>query len=222
MSYLDRTQDPQRRTTAIVAVVAIHALLGYVLVTGFGAKIVETVLQRKPIIDFPLPDPPPPPPERVEDTPPERAPVTAPKPPIEIPRPPVIEPLPYDPSRDLPPIVDRLPPRDPPAPRASPTATMAPKAAVPKNDPAGWVLTDDYPSRAIREEMEGATHFRVVIGSSGRVSACEVTRSSGHPVLDEATCKFVTRRARFEPATDRNGTKVVGSYSSSVLWRLPR
>ena len=60
-----------------------------------------------------------------------------------------------------------------------------------------------------------------MIGSNGRVNACEITASSGHAALDEATCKFVTRRARFEPATDSNGAKVVGSYSSKVTWRIP-
>jgi protein TonB len=84
------------------------------------------------------------------------------------------------------------------------------------------VTTDDYPSRDLRQGNEGTTAFRVVIGSNGRVSACEVVRSSGHPGLDNATCEAVTARARFEPATDENGAKVVGTYSNSVRWQIPR
>ena len=61
----------------------------------------------------------------------------------------------------------------------------------------------------------------MVVGSDGRVDACEITRSSGNAELDAATCKNVTRRARFEPATNGDGQKVVGSYSSTVRWQLP-
>src|SRR5690606_18242425 len=34
MSYLNRSQDPRRRTTALATVVIVHAALGYALVTG--------------------------------------------------------------------------------------------------------------------------------------------------------------------------------------------
>ena len=83
------------------------------------------------------------------------------------------------------------------------------------------MLTEDYPQKAIREGAEGVAGFRVVVGSDGRVDACEITRSSGNAELDAATCKNVTRRARFEPATNGDGQKVVGSYSSTVRWQLP-
>jgi protein TonB len=223
MAYIDRAHDPRRRNTAIAGVAVIHALIGYALVTGLGGTIMETIKKRTPVIDFPVPPvEPPPPPQPSTEAPPESAPVTSPQPPIEIPSPPLIDTVPYDPTIDVPDIVERLPlPNLTPTPRPSPMPSIAPKGAVPKNDPGGWVGTDDYPSRALREGLEGTTSFRLVIGSNGRVNACEVTASSGHAALDEATCKFVTRRARFEPATDGNGAKVVGSYTSKVTWRIP-
>jgi protein TonB len=100
--------------------------------------------------------------------------------------------------------------------------TFAPRAAAPRNEPARWVVTDDYPSRDLREGNEGVAVFRAVVGSNGRVSACEIVRTSGHAGLDAATCKAVTARARFEPATDENGEKVVGTYGNSVRWQIPR
>ena len=93
---------------------------------------------------------------------------------------------------------------------------------MPKNDPRKWVTTDDYPARDLREENDGTAVFRVVVGANGRVSACEIVRSSGHPGLDAATCKAVTARARFEPATDADGRQIAGAYGNSVRWQIPR
>jgi protein TonB len=84
------------------------------------------------------------------------------------------------------------------------------------------VTTDDYPRRELIARHEGTTQFRVIVGSNGRVQSCEVMRSSGHPGLDDAVCAKVERRARFNPATDESGAKVVGSYVSSVKWQMPR
>ena len=62
----------------------------------------------------------------------------------------------------------------------------------------------------------------VTVGADGRVSGCDIVRSSGYRGLDQATCRAVTRRARFRPATDGNGQNVAGSYSNSVRWQIPR
>ena len=62
MAYLDRTTDPNRRTTAIAAVIIIHSLIGYVLVTSLVGTFVpppHIPFAGRPI---PLPTPPPPPP----------------------------------------------------------------------------------------------------------------------------------------------------------------
>jgi protein TonB len=108
-----------------------------------------------------------------------------------------------------------------PQPSAKPSPTYSPIAAAPRNDPAGWVTTEDYPSRDLREGNQGTTQFRLIVGSNGRVQACEILRSSGFASLDKVTCDKVSRRARFDPATDQSGAKVVGSYVSSVKWRIP-
>jgi protein TonB len=115
-----------------------------------------------------------------------------------------------------------------PTPNPLPTGTAThavvfkPKPPMPKNDPRKWVTTDDYPARDLREGNEGTSAFRVTVGTNGRVSACEIVKSSGHPGLDAATCKAVKARARFAPATDENGEPVAGTYSNSVLWQIPR
>jgi len=54
------------------------------------------------------------------------------------------------------------------------------------------------------------------------VTGCSVTSSSGSPDLDDATCANVTRRARFNPATDGEGQPTSGSYSNRVRWVIPK
>ncbi|HTO28866.1 MAG TPA: energy transducer TonB, partial [Devosia sp.] len=88
-------------------------------------------------------------------------------------------------------------------------------------DRSGWVTTADYPARDLRLGHTGTAKYRVVISSSGKVQSCEITGSSGFTGLDEATCKYVSRRARFEPASNGNGEKIVGTWSGSVSWRIP-
>ena len=100
------------------------------------------------------------------------------------------------------------------------------KAATPKGatpiDPSSWVTMDDYPAKALRDGSEGPVAFRLTISPQGFVDDCEVTSSSGNPDLDQATCRFVIKRARFRPATDEGGIRTTGSYSSRVRWVHPR
>lgn len=108
-------------------------------------------------------------------------------------------------------------------PRASdPPARFAPKTARPRGNQAGWVTTDDYPTADIRAGHTGTVRFRVAIDTSGRVTGCTVTQSSGHPGLDAATCKNVARRARFDAASDAMGEKVAGTYDGTIRWVIPQ
>lgn len=222
MSYLNRAQDPRRRTTAIAAVVLVHAALGYALVNGLTYHVIEKIREYRPTFDFkdPPPPPPPEPSDEVLPEPPKAQDYVAPEPPFELPTNNTVEAKPFDPTEPVDPIVI-VRPTPGLIEKPLPQPGFAPKRATPRNDASRWVLTDDYPSKALREGAEGVAGFRVVVGSDGRVDACEITRSSGNAQLDEATCKNVTRRARFDPATNGDGQKVVGSYSSTVRWQIP-
>ena len=93
---------------------------------------------------------------------------------------------------------------------------------IPKGNPGNWANTNDYPSRALQQEREGTTGFRVTVGPDGRVQSCSITSSSGHADLDDATCKNIQRRGRFDPALDSNGQPTTGSWSSRVRWQIPK
>jgi protein TonB len=225
MSYLDRAQDPRRRTTALAGALVIQSVIGLVLVTGLAIRFVDPV-EPPPLTGTQIPLPPPPPAPDPSPTPTSAAAITdpvAPKPPLPLAPNSGAQVDEFDPSKDITDIVIPRISRDP-LPDAAPTSrpSFAPKSAAPRNDPNGWVQTDDYPSRDIREGNEGTTFFRLVIGGNGKVTDCRITRSSGHPGLDAATCRNVVRRARFDPASDGKGDKVAGTYSSSVRWELPR
>ena len=221
MSYVNRAQDPRRKASAIAGVVAVHVLAGAVLVNGLSYVGVANLPDRIKTTFIPdTPDPPPPPPPTDEIVPDTKAPdLVAPKPVIDLTPIGPVDPRPLDPLDIQPPQVIATPAPglvDPPRPHP-----FAPKRAAPRGDTSRWVTPDDYPSRELRMGIEGTTHFRVVIGTDGRVATCEVTGSSGNERLDAATCRNIERRARFEPATDGNGQKVVGTYTNSVRWRIP-
>ncbi|MEM7702891.1 MAG: TonB family protein [Pseudomonadota bacterium] len=96
-----------------------------------------------------------------------------------------------------------------------------PITAVPKGNPASWIMERDYRPNWIRQELSGVAAFTLDIDARGKVTDCTITRSTGHDVLDGATCRLLTRRARFDPARNSAGDKVAGSYSSSVAWKIP-
>ncbi len=110
----------------------------------------------------------------------------------------------------------------PPPPAAPPPPRFTPKGAAPKGNPGNWATSNDYPARALREEREGTTGFRVTVGPDGRVTDCQITSSSGHSDLDQATCDNVRRRARFAPATDGEGNPTSGTYQNRVRWVIPK
>lgn len=92
---------------------------------------------------------------------------------------------------------------------------------IPSGNPGNWATTMDYPARALAEQREGTAKFRVDVDATGKVTACQITGSSGHTDLDEATCKNITRRGRFYPAQDKKGNAIAGNWASSVRWLIP-
>ncbi|PLK26267.1 energy transducer TonB [Novosphingobium sp. TH158] len=110
-----------------------------------------------------------------------------------------------------PPILAPAPP--PPSPYARPVR--------PKGNPAYWVTSVDYPAEALREEVSGVARFRLIVGTDGRVTQCEIMATSGSAALDATTCNLVTRRARFDPARDEAGNPTVGTYWNAVRWVIP-
>jgi protein TonB len=83
-------------------------------------------------------------------------------------------------------------------------------------------IQENYPARAIRDEIEGSVRVSVTIGTNGRVTACTVVGSSGSSVLDQAACDGMTRYARYNPALDDNGNPTTGSDTRTIVYQLGR
>ena len=218
MAYADQ-QMSGSRVVAIIIVALIHVALGYALVTGLAYSAFKKAVERVTTVDIEEPpppeeEPPPPPPDEVRPPPP-----VAPPPPINIaPAPPSIV------------TQDTIPPPAPPVRIVPPPAAPAPppppskaRGAQPENQ-RSWQqrIMDNYPARAIRDEIEGRVGVRVTIGPNGRVSGCTVSSSSGQSVLDDAACQDITRYARFEPALDDAGNPTTGSWGTTIVYQLGR
>jgi TonB family protein len=81
-------------------------------------------------------------------------------------------------------------------------------------------IQENYPPRAIREEIQGSVGVRVTVTVEGSAVDCSITETSGFDILDKAACQSMERYARFEPALDNNGNPTTGSYSQRITYRL--
>ena len=122
---LPEFENPSRapRWAGAAAVVGLHLLAGWALMSGLARQTVESVRQtvEMAIIDAPAPPPPPPPPPRPKETPPPPAPAPkTPPPPAVAPPPPA--PKVWAPQPEITP---------PPAPAAAPVQAVQPEPPRP-------------------------------------------------------------------------------------------
>ncbi len=249
MAYADQQGMSTNRMIAVILVVLLHAGIGFALVSGLAYEAIKKVKEKMEVIDVkeekPPEEEPPPPPDEVIITPPPSFAIDIPvksnndsqlaKPDLDK------KEETKEAFRDCPDgsrvpegaqcvqkDEDRTCPdgktvvKSSQYPGACPKVENKSRPAKPKNNPGGWATTNDYPSRALSQEREGTTSFRVTVGPDGKVTDCSVTGSSGHADLDAATCSNVKRRARFEPALGNDGSPTSGSYSNRVTWRIPK
>ncbi|WP_162527089.1 energy transducer TonB [Sphingomonas solaris] len=217
MAYADNQRRLNLKPVAGVAIV--HLAIGYAFISGLASDVMRQVPTVFRLIDIPAIAPPPP----------------------DVPQPPVARPaspatptvarqevaLPPRPAVD-PVLVSEIQPLPVPgvetvrvAPPAPPATTSRASGARARGDRAGWITTDDYPARALRNGEEGSVGISLRIGADGRVSDCAVTASSGSPQLDEATCRLYQRRARFTPAQDEEGRVIATTYLDRIRWTIP-
>ena len=215
MSYANRKQMSSNRTAAIIVVALLHVVLGWALVTGLAYNVVKKAAEDLKTFDVtdppPPPETPPPPPPKQEAPPP---PVVTPPAIVQIapPTQAVIRSVPTPPPYNAPITKVATPPPPPPVKQS---------AARAKGSLVGLFSDDDYPNSALQSEQQGTTAVQLIIGTDGKVSACNITSSSGSSALDSATCNVLRRRARFTPAIDSNGQPTGDTYSQRITWRIP-
>jgi protein TonB len=186
-NYSYGQQDPSRRVKGIVIVVAVHALIGYALVSGMartGLNFIKKPLEAVVIQEVIIPPPPPPPPPPKEIKPPEPQ---APK---------VEAPPPFIPPPDVVPVVTTAPTivasaAPPPAPVViappPPPAPPAPAKPAPNRSDIGVACPNqtppEMPRKALQEGTEGVVKAQALIRNGAVI---EVTILSGPRVFHSA------------------------------------
>ena len=162
------TQDPSRRMKGIVIVVALHAFLGYALVSGMarnGLNFIKKPLEAVVIQEVIIPPPPPPPPKEIKPPEPKAPKVDAPPPPFVPPpdvAPPATSNAPSIVSVATPPptpaVIAPPPPPAPPAPPARPAPN--------KNDigvACPTQVAPEMPRKALQDGVGGVVKAQISI-----------------------------------------------------------
>ena len=93
------------------------------------------------------------------------------------------------------------------------------------NDPARnaanlATLQKLYPPRALAAHEQGSVGFTVKIDKDGHPVECNVTKSSGFPLLDQETCQLITLHAVFDAEPGLSGSQT-STHAGVVDWKLP-
>jgi protein TonB len=210
MAFVDLGKYSSRRAMSVAGVVLVHAALGYALINGLAYKVIKeriTVLWAEEI------EAPKVPPPILKDPVIKKTKISVPDDPIVKTSPGLETPIIYK-TEPLPQTI----PDDGGISTAPPQYARTPQV---KGDRTAWVTTEDYPPEAVRNGEVGRVEIMVRVGINGRVASCQITASSGHRALDEATCYYYTKRARFLPALTTDGMPVEASHADRVRWQLP-
>lgn len=220
-------------------VAAIHAVLGYALITGLGVQASRVVGDSLKMFDITVPAPAEPPsatpaPSQEEEgaaSPPnlkaEASPIVAPKPPMR-PPPPIIA------AAQKPMLGNDS--FSGAAQFAGPgtgsgglgDGTGSGRSGDGSGGGAGSgaelikgrIRNSDYPRRASREQAEGTVIAKYVVGADGRPRGCSVLKSSGNAELDATTCRLIEKRFRYRPARDAHGHAVSEEKGWKQVWWL--
>jgi periplasmic protein TonB len=235
MSSYQGTAGRRDRAKAIAAVVAVHAALAFVILTGLNVRNVSEAVERLKTFDIAPPPPPPPPPPQ-----PKAAPKThAMKKPAGAPAP----------KAEPTPVV--APPRKIPLPSPIAAARVAGSGSAASSGAAGAgngtgaggagngaggggsdylrftpaqlirnLTRGDYRSIAQGRLSTGRAMVTMRVEPTGVPSHCRVIRSSGDPVVDGGLCPLIEARLRFSPALDDHGRPIVYELQYVATWRL--
>jgi periplasmic protein TonB len=223
------TADRPDKAKAIVAVVAVHAALAAVILSGLKVQIVTRAVDQ--LTTFNLRQPPPPPPVRPRPVARTQLPKRAEGAPAKI--------------ADATQVV--APPAMSPVPSPVAAAPLAGAGSAPNpgasavgagtgssgngfgqggNGPGAYLparkLTkipdSQYRRLAASGIASGSVAVTIRVNADGSVSNCKVVRSSGSPYADSLMCDLTLRYVRFSPARDPSGRPVAQQVTWVPTW----
>jgi protein TonB len=223
------TADRPDQAKAIAAVVAIHAALAFIILSGLDVRNVSQAVEQ--LKTFNLQQPPPPPPVQ----PPPKARAAAQEKPAGAPA------KKAEPS----PIV--APPQRIPAPSPLPAAKVAGSGSATASGArtsgtgtgAGGSGTgtggggggDFTPARKLTKIPDreyrrfaatgiasGSVAIAVRVNADGSLSNCRIVRSSGNSAADSLMCQLFVQYVRFSPARDPAGRAIAQDITWVPVW----
>lgn len=93
--------------------------------------------------------------------------------------------------------------------------------AKPKQSPGRWIVSSDYPLDMLAAGQPAIVEFRLSVGADGTPTACHIQSTTRPKEFDNAVCKSVMRRARFDPALDAGGQPLASYYRNRVRFQIP-
>jgi protein TonB len=214
VAYSYSIDDPaknQKRTLAFALVVIIHVLFFWLLSSGLGAKLVETVVgpvETKMIDELPDEKEPPPPPPDIEQPPPY---VPPPEVSIDL----AVESTNTTAISNV--TSERPVAAPPPAPKPVEHATVR---TLPSTQGKGARTSlPEYPPASRRAGEAGTVTLKAYVKEDGRCTDVAVVKSSGFEKLDEAAVKEVQRNWRFVPGKE-DGKPVAMWHTFQVTFKL--
>jgi protein TonB len=218
VAYSYTIDDPaknQKRMLAFALVALLHALFLWVLASGLGAKVVQTIISpvdTKMIEETPDEKEPPPPPPEIDQPPPY------------VPPPEVSIDAPVETSNttaisnvtsERPVAAPPPPPPPPPAPEKKATVKTPPST----QGKGARITQPEYPPASRRAGEEGSVELEAYVLESGKVGEVKVSKSSGFEKLDEAAVKEVQRSWKFVPGKE-DGVPVAMWHKFKVTFKL--
>lgn len=235
MSSYRGTADRPDQAKAIAAVVAVHAALALIILSGLEVRNVRQAVDRMTTIAISEPPPPPP--------------IERPKP---APKPQAMKKPEGAAAKQAKPTAVVAPQAKLPVPSPIPAAKVAGTGTSPVSGAAlagtgtgaggsgtgaGGGGTADYsrftPARLVRNLSRG--DYRALaagrmpagramvslrVEPTGQPSSCRVLRSSGDPYVDSGLCPLITERLRFLPALDDHGRPIPFQLDYVATWTL--
>jgi protein TonB len=228
------TADRPDKAKAIAAVIAVHAVLAFAILTGLNVEMVRGAVESLKTFDIrqpppPPPEPPPPPKPRpreakkAEGAPAKRAepsPVVAPPPRLPLPSPVPAAKIASTGSAST------------SGAAASGTGTGAGGAG---SGPGGGgdysrftparriskIPDREYQRLAETGLQSGTVGVTIRVNADGSVSNCRIARSSGNSYADALMCQLTVRYIRFDPARDPSGRAVAQDVTFFPNWWRP-
>lgn len=234
MSSYSAAPDRPDQAKAIAAVIAVHAALAAIILTGLNGRILTQAVETLKTFDIrqpppPPPEPPPPPARHAERAKLEEgaagkkaepSPVVAPEPKLPLPSP----------------IAAAKVAGTGNAPNqgaaAAGTGTGAGGTGTGRGGGGPGDFTGFTPAQIIRRIPnreyrrisagripQGSASIRFRVEPNGRMSNCRVVRSSGDAYVDSNVCDAAMRNMRFSPARDPSGRPIPYEMSYTPTWR---